>query len=640
LGHADCPEQYFCAPGGHCTLDVCEKDQLRCDSEHELGTCSDVGDQFVTSTCAGNTRCVEDGMTASCAPLACVPGATACSVDLASVEHCSADGLEVASTEPCADGQACDQGDCKTVTCAPNGASCQNNSLYRCNASGTALALEKFCGNSVCDEDSGSCKARLCYPFEPTCDGETATTCDADGVAPVPGGIDCAASKQACFDGECVDVVCTDPYVCVGSALEQCLNKGTELAPVKDCGFPALCDAAGAKCTKPTCTPGAFVCNGSVATRCNAEGTGYIEGGTDCAGQNKVCDGGGCLPKVCTPSTAFCAGGSPQQCSASGATYEASDICSASEYCAEGSAYCLFDKCTANSAVCNGNVATTCASDGSGPVAGGTDCSTNSQVCENGACKAITCTPGSHSCQGEAVYACNKNGTGTTLYQSCYSFEFCETTGDSAQCSRDICSAGSLGCNGEVISTCGANGGSWTKPGTDCKATNQVCILGGTCAAQEVDTQSSASSSQKTSNQTSLAAFRVLSPRKLTKLEVSASFGGLQKLTWVVYQKRAEAETYDLVYQVVTAQTQAAIGVIASPALDFTFESGKSYAIGVHIAGSATLSYQYYGSGAVGSFLTDSMPFAVAGSQQPDPSFSNQYSATYAPYLRLTTVVP
>lgn len=641
VGHGDCPEQYFCAAGGHCTLDVCEKDQARCNSEHELGTCAAVGDQFVGSTCGGDTRCVEDGKTASCVPLTCSPGSTQCSDDLGSLVHCSADGLTIASTEPCPDGQACDAGACHDVQCPPNGAVCDENYLYHCNAAGTDLVLDKYCGNGSCDEETGTCKARVCTPSAPACDGTVATVCAPDGLALLPGGTDCATSDQACYNGACAPIVCEGSYACSGSLLQQCKNNGTALTPVKDCGFAALCDATGAKCTKPTCTPSSFVCDGNVATRCKADGSGYADGGTDCAKQDKVCDGGGCLPKVCTPGAAFCAGGNPQQCSASGATYEANDVCSASEYCAEGSSYCLYDKCTANSALCNGNLATTCASDGSGPVAGGSDCSTTGQVCENGACKAITCTPGAYSCQGEAVYVCNKNGTGTSLYDSCYSYEFCDSSAGTAVCSPDVCSAGALGCNGEVISTCGANGGSWTKPGTDCKATSQVCITGGTCAAQEVATQSATTSSVKVTNQTSLAAFRALTSRKLTKLEVSASFAGLQKLTWVVYQKRDNASTFDLVYQTVTAQSQAVLGVIASPALDFTFESGKSYAVGVHIAGGATVSYSYYGAGAAAAFVTGSFASTAGGGSQPDASIAALSSGVYyAPYLRLTTVLP
>jgi len=46
--------------------------------------------------------------------------------------------------------------------------------------------------------------------------------------------------------------------------------------------------------------------------------------------------------------------------------------------------------------------------------------------------------------------------------------------------------------------------------------------------------------------------------RKLSKLQIHASVTGLQKFTWVLDQRRATAWTYDLVYQVVTAQTAAA----------------------------------------------------------------------------------
>jgi hypothetical protein len=138
-----------------------------------------------------------------------------------------------------------------------------------------------------------------------------------------------------------------------------------------------------------------------------------------------------------------------------------------------------------------------------------------------------------------------------------------------------------------------------------------------------------------------LAAFRALNSRKLTKLEVSAAFAGLQKLTWVVYQKRDNAATFDLVYQVVTAQSQAALGVIASPALDFTFVSGKTYAVGLHIAGGATVSYAYYGSGASAAFLTGSFASTAGGTTQPDASIAALSAGVYyAPYLRLTTVLP
>lgn len=648
LGHADCPAQYFCGADHHCALDVCQTSQARCSTQHELGICSDAGDQFIGSTCAGDTRCVEDGQTASCVPLACSPGGSTCSADGAAVEHCSADGLTVAATEPCPAGQACNEGACKDVICTPNAALCKSNALYKCNATGTQTTLQQTCSGQqagICDEASGSCKPKVCVPNLPACDGNLATVCAPDGLGLVPNGTDCSLTDGACWNGSCAPRLCTGSYVCDGSLLKLCKNNGTVLQLSKDCQSAALCDAAGAKCMTPTCTPGAFTCDGTVATRCKADGSGYVSGGINCADTNQVCDGGGCLPKVCTASAIFCLGGNPEYCGASGATYAPADTCTVSEYCSEGSSYCLLDKCTAGAAVCNGNLATSCQSDGSGPVAGGTDCTATNQICDAGACKAVTCTSGALTCQGEAVYACNANGTGTVLSKTCLAAEFCDTSGEKPACSPDICTAAALGCDGEVISTCGANGGSWTSPGTDCKATNQVCILGGTCAAEESATQGTTTySSQQYANETQLAVLRTLTPRKLTRIELQASFPGLQKLTWVVYQKRAGAETFDLVYQKVTSQSQATLAVITSPALDFELEKGKTYAIGVHITGTATVLYQYSATStlyvAKAAFIASSYAALAGGLTSPETTMATPPSTAYKTYLKLTTVLP
>jgi len=646
LGHADCPAQYFCGGDHHCSLDVCETGQARCETEHQLGSCSEIGDVFTGSSCNGDTRCVEDDLTASCVPLACSPGVTRCSADNAGLEYCSADGLEVESAESCPDGQACNSGACAAVVCVPDAPVCNGNALYKCNASGTGTTFQQTClgaFGATCDQVSGSCMPRVCTPDTPVCDGNIATTCAPDGLGFIPDGDDCALDDLACWNGECRPRVCTGNFTCEGSLLRQCKENGSLLQPYRDCQFAALCDAAGAKCTLPTCTPGAFACDGSVATRCKADGSGYVSGGTDCATSGKVCDGGGCLPKVCEPSGHFCSGGSPQYCGPSGGTYTPTDACSASEYCSEGASYCLTDKCTASAAVCNGNIATTCQSDGSGPVAGGTDCGATNQVCEAGACKGVVCKSGTYTCQGEAVYVCNANGTGTLLSKNCLVGEFCDATLEKPACSPDICASGALGCNAEVISTCGANGGSWTAPGTNCQLTSQVCLTGGTCAAEEVVTQGTTTyGTNYVNGQAPVAVFRVLTPRKLTKLEAHASFAGLQKLTWVVYEKRAASETYDLVYQQVTAQTQAALGLITSPALDFTFEKGKSYAVGVHFAGSANVSYQYSSSTTYSAKAAfNANPYAAfMGSAQDPPTSSTAPTSSYKSYLRLTTVLP
>lgn len=647
LGHGDCPSQYHCA-ASTCALDLCETGQTRCESEALLASCSEIGDAWVTASCGGSARCTEDGETASCVPLLCTPNATSCSDDGAAVVTCSADGLAIADTEPCLEGKACKNGACVEVICPPGQPVCNGQTLYQCNGNGTEQTFVENCGSTyggTCNPNTNACEDWVCFPGYPTCDGNLATTCKPDGLGPEPNGNDCSLQNGVCLDGYCQEVICEDGYLCDGGMLKLCSEGGTQLQNVKNCNFQALCDAEGGKCITPTCTPGAFVCDGTVATRCKADGSGYAAGGQDCAETDLVCDGGGCLPEVCTPNAVYCQGGSPVRCGASGATYVPTDTCKTNEYCAEGSTTCPADKCTASAPVCNGNLLTTCASDGSGPLAGGTDCTADGKICEAGACVAVVCTPGSYSCQGEAVHVCKASGTGTTVYDTCSVGEFCDSSAETPVCAVDVCTAGGLGCDGEVISTCGANGGSWTSPGQNCKTGSQVCIVGGTCAAEEVSVQGLTSSVSAFTG-VQVGVFRVLTSRTLTELETYASFQGLQKITWVVYEKRPGVETYDLVYQKVTSQTMAVAGIITSPALDFGLEKGKSYAVGVHITGTVNYgySYDYYNSALntfKGAFLTGAYAAqSSSGAQaQPETSLSPSYSYYYKTYLRMTTAV-
>jgi len=638
LSHADCPSDYFCGEDGACQKDVCKAGTSRCDDTHTLQTCTDAGDRYVASACNAAT-CIEQGDTATCTPWVCTPDQAACSDDAGSVLTCDDTGLKVANTEPCGMGLLCVGGTCKQVVCAPNQGSCNGQELDHCSADGTTNNKLQTCNATYkCDADKLTCDAPKCTAGQPVCDGNLLTTCAADGSGPTPGGSACPTG-QTCYGAQCLPIVCTGSFQCdANGTLYKCNNQGTSKTPTNYCSAAVLCDATAGKCITPKCTPGAFVCNGNVATRCKADGSDYESGGTDCSAQNQVCDGGGCLPKACTPNAYFCQAGNVEHCSTTGSTYTLSDTCSVSEYCTDGSAYCQIDKCTANGPVCSGNVATTCAADGSGPVAGGTDCAATNQLCVGGACKPIVCTPGSYSCQGEAVYQCTSNGTGTVLSATCLSSQFCDSAGDVPACVSDICVAGKLGCNGEVISTCATNGGSWTNPATNCATTNQVCVLGGTCAAQEQAVQGSALSSAQYANTSALAGFRALTTRKLTQIEVYASVAGLQKFTWVVYQKRSASSTYDLVYQKVSALSAPTAGFIASGALDYTFSAGKSYAIGVHIAGPATLYYYYYSQPLTGSFVQS--PLALTYTDGAQPSASISPSSGYAVNLRLTTTLP
>ncbi len=641
LSDADCPAIYYC-DSGRCELDVCEQDQKRCENPSTLGTCSLSGRDFVNSTCSGNSTCLEDGTTAACVPWTCTPSQATCSDDGSSLVTCNADGTAVVSDVPCPDNHVCAGSACLPVVSEPGEKSCEDTQLRKCNVTGTGWQVLDTClpyNGESCDPSLEQCAQQVCNPGYTYCDGNVLSTCNPHGTGPQAGGTDCSLTGQACFGSACKPIVCSGEYSCENGDLYSCYSNGTQRYLEANCGAAALCDAAIGTCKSPVCNPGAFVCNGKVATRCKADGSGYEANGQDCSQSGMVCDGGGCLPKTCESGKYFCQGGSPQQCSTSGATYKPTDSCTTSEFCQEGASYCQYDLCTAGAAVCSGNVATTCASDGSGPIAGGTNCAENGQVCEAGACKAVVCTPSETSCQGDALYTCNANGTTWILSQTCSAAQFCSTFSGTPACTADICTTGATGCNGEVVSTCASNGGSWINPGTDCAQAGDVCLPGGVCGDQEVTVQGATTTATQLANGGYLmTGFIALTPRKLTQLEVYGSVQGVAKITWVVYEKRATSSTYSLVYQKVAALASGAVGTIASGTLDFTFQKDKTYAVGVHVNGPGTF---YYGSPiAVTAFATSNVAYLVSSSVT-SPSSATSWSTTSSrPYLRMTTALP
>lgn len=638
LGNQDCPDLYHCVEGGVCELDVCEQGQSACDGA-KLAVCNGAGSGFDLSTCGAGTDCQEEGMQAACVAYDCTPSAVECSADATAVITCAADGFSSEVTTLCQAGEACHDAACLPTICEPGSFTCDYDGVQKCNASGTAMALHESCSYfDYCDADAGECVPRTCdYPGSKVCDGNVVKTCDDNAERFLEGGVDCSDTDEACYQGACQPVVCEGEYTCQGADLFECRNNGTLISHSLDCQAEALCNAGAGRCDAPVCIPGAFVCDGDVATRCKPDGSGFVEGGTDCAASNMVCDGGGCLPEICEAGTYYCSGGNPQQCSTKGTTTTQRDTCYSYEYCREGSSYCLRDVCTAGAPICDGNTATTCESDGSGPAASGTDCGDTGEVCEDGECKASVCTPGEEICTGEAVYKCRPTGTGYDLNQACTGSRNCQEDGDTASCVANICSPEAIGCDGEVIATCAENGGSWESQGTNCALTGQICA-GASCGAEEITTQGSYVSyyNRARTGETALISFDVLYARRLSEIEAYAEVPGVQKLTWVVYEKREASSTLDLVFQKVTAQGTSGVAWLSSGELDFEFQAGKSYAVGLHNDGS--IRRYYYNSSPVptAAFARNFSAKVGSASSQPAASVSS-WSSSYKYYMRFKT---
>lgn len=90
-----------------------------------------------------------------------------------------------------------------------------------------------------------------------------------------------------------------------GRFVQVCAPDGRSLRTQRDCGAQGQRCEAGV-CRSLVCQPNQRACNGSVATLCNADGSGYLPMGVDCGTQpDRQCVQGACL---CPPNLADCDG--------------------------------------------------------------------------------------------------------------------------------------------------------------------------------------------------------------------------------------------------------------------------------------------------------------------------------------------
>jgi hypothetical protein len=572
-----------------CKPQACEPGSQFCKGAEQRECVANGTDSTVKLTCSTGTYCDEstqgDVTTLSCISQKCTPSASIC--DGSRATRCDTVGSGPVSdgTDCSKDGRLCVAGECRDVICS--GTFCKGNEVWSCSEGGTVAKLSNTCSStSYCL--SGSCYVKSCTGGQSICNGTTATTCKADGSGAEAGGTDCAATDQACVSGSCVPKVCSpSSYFCSNGNPQACNSSGTAFSQTATCSASYFCKAGYSSCQYDVCTAGQTLCNGTIAGTCAADGSGPADGGTDCAADNKVCYSGTCLPKICNPNEYFCQGGNSYLCGSTGATSTLNDTCLASEFCKAGNYYCQADVCTAGAAVCNGTNLSTCATDGSGPADAGTACSSGS-VCYSGACKPVVCTPDALQCSGNTVQRCINNGTQWSTIQTCDASSFCNEAASPIACAPDTCTASGNACNGEKLATCAADGGHFTATSTDCAASNTVCTLAGTCAAEAADTVGSTSYTQQYSSMLVGNIYRADRSRTLTKIEEYFSVSGTSVFTWVVYEATSGGGTYTKVFEK-TASNTASAAFVSSGTLSVPLVAGRYYVLGVIIQGNFTL---------------------------------------------------
>lgn len=302
LRSEDCVDVAYCL-SGECVLDTCEPGEGSCEGS-TLSECASDGSGFVaTETCGSMETCVGSKTEARCAPWVCTPATAECMGNV--VVDCSADGLSIEDETDCEDtDEICFEGACQDLACPPSEYYCEAGNLYLCDSVGASGSLEVTCtSGQYCDADAPGCLTQVCDPDQPACDGNRATTCNSDGSGYVSAGTDCA-SDQTCLDGVCEDQICEPSTLrCEGDDVILCAANGLSESVYDTCTSGEYCDTDSAACADLLCTPDYPACDGTIATTCNSDGTGYVGGGTDCADYSESCAAGVCVAVGCADGT-------------------------------------------------------------------------------------------------------------------------------------------------------------------------------------------------------------------------------------------------------------------------------------------------------------------------------------------------
>ena len=478
-----------CAMGSRCVVDgmaascapvVCTADEVGCTSDFTAFACDSTGTVRTETPCATGFYCGAG----VCAAQACTPGATRCSA--AGVhEVCDARGA-VFEAAPCADTQGCRDGACLDRICTPAAARCVPGSLTGhevCDAEGLAYVSSPCAATESCS--AGACLARTCAPSVASCDGTTGShVCNADGLG-YSATMSCGAGASCSVaTGLCGGWLCTPGTTsCLASSNTRRLCNADGLGYTDTaCGASTTCSAG--VCAAWTCTPGAYSCADVNSRRvCNADGLGYTS--ASCAGAATYgysCTGAGtCTDRACIPGTngPVCASATARQvCTSDGLGYS-TVACAASESCAAGA--CQTRICTAGAARCVAGTLTgreVCAPDGLSWTA--TACADTQSCSGAGTCSTRVCTPGAPQCVGTTgTRTCNADGLGYSATTTCTAGTSCSAA--TGLCGAWLCTPGSTSCvaGTNTRHVCNADGLGYTD--TACGAST-TCSAG-VCAA-------------------------------------------------------------------------------------------------------------------------------------------------------------
>jgi hypothetical protein len=555
-----------------------------------------VGLGLLVAACSGTSK-TTDPKTTKDPERICEPGAKRC--DGLNVKVCSDDGTESLIEATCLPSQTCSDGVCNETSCVPNTKFCKNGAIWKCDKTGGGSTPDKTCAMSqFCreDNDSASCSAQACTPGEAICDGDVAATCAADGSGPAPGGTDCAATKQACYQGACRDMACTSGMkVCQHDDVYLCAKNGTDVSLLADCQPGEVCDADMGACRPKVCDTGTMGCDSTRVTKCNAFGSGWEPGAMDCTVDNKICIAGTCKKQTCTANTSYCQDGSIYACDNNGIGSTLSQTCQSQwQHCVTSGnyAYCAQNDCQAGQQFCDGNITKVCNPDGSWPQTG-TDCGADKYCDPNTVtCKTKVCEPYTYYCKDGNIYYCDYFGgpqQGEFPIQNCPSDTTCKVQNNSATCVPFPCPPGETACLANKVGKCAADGQALGTVTDDCAAAGSVCGADGKCAKSVVEALGVAEDATTEQGGNVMGdVIQVSSARKVTEMQMNLVLAAPRELRWVIFEQSGDnfVAKIDKVISNVSGT-----GFLSSGAINFTLKAGKTYLFAVAISGGNSIAY-------------------------------------------------
>ncbi len=589
-----------------------------------------LGFGLLVAACSGSSKTTDKPNNTPDTPeRICEPGAKRC--DGLNVKVCSDDGTESLIEVTCLPSQTCSDGVCSETSCVPNTKFCKNGAIWKCDKTGGGSTLAQTCAMSqFCreDNDSASCSDQACTVGEAMCDGDVAATCAPDGSGPAPGGTDCAATKQACYQGQCRDMACISGMkVCQHDDVYLCAKNGTDVSLLADCQPGEVCDSDLGACRPKVCEIGAMGCDSTRVTTCNAFGSAWQQGGMDCTADDKICVAGACKKQTCAPGSSSCQDGNIYQCDSSGIGSSLSQTCQSQwQHCALSGnyAYCASNDCSANQPICDGNIAKVCNTDGSWPKTG-TEC--GDKICDpnSGTCKTKVCEPYQYYCKNGDIYYCDNNGQDEYPTQNCLSDTTCSVQGGGASCVPYPCPPGETACLGNKVGKCASDGQTLATVTDDCAGAGTVCGADGKCATTSIDTIGVAEDATTEQGGNVMGdVIQVTSARKVTEMQMNLVLAAPRELRWVIFEQSG-SNFIARIDKVVS--NVSGTGFLSSGPISYTLKAGKSYLFAVAVSGGNSIAY------------FDTAPFTANSSFGGVVGrVDNYYSATMQAYVDTNAV--